>query len=228
MGGRGNCGDGIQSPCCSILNAGAPGRMAGAARGRAGARRGRAGARRRGAGAARREEGARRREAGAAHEGQARGAGGQALRAGMKARCAGRKARCAGRQARGAGRKYSPACTGAARVLGHATRFSGSRRIPITANCADGRRNLRAQLKSRMQCPMKRSANARGAAMDPMANDRPRRTAPLHSRSNQSAAVGQTFKLSSKPRVGAFLPPERIRISSGGQECPPLIDSMTD
>jgi hypothetical protein len=29
--------------------------------------------------------------------------------------------------------------------------------------------------------------------------------------------VGQTFSLSSKPRVGAFLPPERIRISSVGK-----------
>ncbi len=39
--------------------------------------------------------------------------------------------------------------------------------------------------------------------------------------------VGQTFLSVSNPRVGAFLPSERIRIRSGGQECPPLTNSMT-
>src|SRR5882672_9672465 len=33
--------------------------------------------------------------------------------------------------------------------------------------------------------------------------------------------------LSSKPRVGTFLSPERSRINSGEQECSPLIDSTT-
>src|SRR5258708_36364225 len=40
-----------------------------------------------------------------------------------------------------------------------------------------------------------------------------------------SLEVGRTFLSGSNPRTGAFLPSERIRIDSGRQECPPLIDS---
>ncbi len=36
----------------------------------------------------------------------------------------------------------------------------------------------------------------------------------------------QTFLSALNPRAGAFLPSERIRIRSGGQECPPLTNSM--